>query len=103
MQYAENRMERETILQAADDLRGELLTLSHNIHENPELGYEEHKAVQWQVELLRKYGFEVENPYSGMNTAYCASIRFGKGEKRAAHRFSCGVRRLGGLRTRVRT
>ena len=82
MQYAENRMERETILQAADDLRGEQLTLSHNIHENPELGYEEHKAVQWQVELLRKYGFEVENPYSGMNTAYCASIRFGKGRKK---------------------
>ena len=57
----------------------ELRNLSHNIHDNPELGFEEHKAVQWQTELLMKHGFHVETPYAGLETAYKAILRFGEG------------------------
>jgi amidohydrolase len=72
---------KETIKRVIDGMREELLTLSHNIHDNPELGFEEHKAAQWQVELLEKHGFAVEKPYCGMETAYLASKRFALGEK----------------------
>ena len=36
----------------------ELKELALKLHANPELGHEEFKACQWQVELLRNYGFE---------------------------------------------
>lgn len=53
-------------------LEPELKELSHKIHDNPELGLEEHKACAWQVELIKKHGFEVEENYCGMPTAYRA-------------------------------
>jgi amidohydrolase len=65
---------KDELVCAADDVRDELIALSHRIHDNPELGMEEHKAVQWQVELLRQHGFEVETPYGGLETAYCATF-----------------------------
>lgn len=69
---------KQTIIQAVDKARVDLLTLSHNIHANPELGFEEFKAADWQVEILKKNGFKVERPYCGMETAYRATFR-GKG------------------------
>lgn len=63
---------REKIKQAVDSIKNELLDLSHNIHANPELGFEEAKAANWQVDLLRKHGFEVEMPYCNLKTAYKA-------------------------------
>ena len=53
-------------------LEPELKELSHKIHDNPELGLEEYKACAWQVELIKKHGFEVEENYCGMPTAYRA-------------------------------
>ena len=44
-------------------LEPELKELSHKIHDNPELGLEEYKACAWQVELIKKHGFEVEENY----------------------------------------
>ena len=38
------------IQQAAPELK----ELALNLHANPELGHEEFKACQWQVELLKK-------------------------------------------------
>ncbi|GHT01387.1 amidohydrolase [Synergistales bacterium] len=75
---------KDSIKRAVDDISGELLTLSHNIHSNPELGFEEHKAARWQAELLEKHGFAVEKPYCGLETAYRATRRFGKGGARIA-------------------
>jgi len=67
-------MIKDTILKAADEARNELLELSHRIHDNPELGMQEHRAVQWQSELLRHHGFEVQAPYGGLDTAYRATF-----------------------------
>lgn len=58
-----------------EDIREELLELSQLIHANPELGFEEYKAVRWQTELLAKYGFGIEKPYCELETAYRASVR----------------------------
>lgn len=66
---------KQTIMRAVDAARGELLTLSHNIHANPELGFKEFKAAAWQIELLKQYGFTVEAPYCGLETAFRATLR----------------------------
>ena len=41
-----------------DALRGELLTLSHDVHAHPELGFEEHHAVAAVAALVRAQGSE---------------------------------------------
>lgn len=46
-----------------------LTKLSRDIHANPELRFEEHKAATWIAELLRARGFEVEHGLAGMGTA----------------------------------
>ncbi|MDA8226578.1 MAG: M20 family metallopeptidase [Desulfitobacterium hafniense] len=70
---------KDRITQEIDKVREELLTLSHNIRANPELGFQEFKAVAWQTELLREHGFMLECPFAGMETAYKATFK-GKGE-----------------------
>jgi len=49
--------------------RSALVKLSKDIHANPELRFEEHKAAGWIAELLRARGFEVEQGVAGMATA----------------------------------
>ncbi|MDR1649183.1 MAG: M20 family peptidase, partial [Synergistaceae bacterium] len=64
---------KKRIAEIADGIRGELIELSHKIHETPELGYEEYSARDWQAELLRRHGFDVETPYRGLETSFRAS------------------------------
>ncbi len=63
---------KEKICAAVDRLAPELVELSHKIHDNPELGLQEHQAVAWQKELLTRHGFSFESPFCGMDTAYRA-------------------------------
>ncbi len=65
--------------EAIDKLQTELLTLSHNIHANPETAFEEHKAVAFIAQTLRQQGFEVQVGIAGLDTALIAS-KDGKGE-----------------------
>ena len=37
--------QKTNIIQTIDRMQHELLALSHQIHDHPELGYEEHQAV----------------------------------------------------------
>ena len=46
-----------------------LIGLSHWIHANPELGYEEHMAAGWVAEWLEKAGFGVTRNAGGLETA----------------------------------
>ena len=55
-----------------DGLTPELRKLAFDIHDNPELGNEEYKAMNWQKELLEKYGFQVETGFCDIPTAYKA-------------------------------
>lgn len=66
---------KEQILQAVDEIKDELFGLSHKIHQNPEIRFQEEKAVAWQTELLRKHGFSVEVPFAGLATSYKAAIK----------------------------
>ncbi len=50
-----------------------LISLSHWIHANPELGYQETLAAGWLIEWLEKTGFSVERNVAGLETAFVGS------------------------------
>lgn len=58
-----------------------LAQLSRDIHANPELRFQEHRAAGWIAELLRARGFEVEQNLAGMPTALRATKRNGSGPR----------------------
>lgn len=68
---------KNAIIEAVDANAAAILKLSHAIHANPELGFEEFKAAAWQAELLAKHGFAVERPYCGLETSYRATLKGG--------------------------
>jgi metal-dependent amidase/aminoacylase/carboxypeptidase family protein len=66
---------KDKIYQEIDNLKEELLSLSKNIHENPELCFKEHKSVEFIKELLKKHNFEVEENSGGIETAFKARFK----------------------------
>lgn len=56
----------------------ELKELALNLHANPELGMQEFKACKWQMELLKKYGFQTEDNFCDIPTAYHAVYKGAK-------------------------
>jgi amidohydrolase len=70
---------KELIGGAVDRLADELEHLSHQIHRNPELGFQEVKAAAWLAEFLTAKGFKVERGVAGVETAFRASIETGAG------------------------
>jgi amidohydrolase len=52
--------------------RDELIDLSHRIHANPELGYEEEKAAAWLTAYLDDAGFAVTKGVCDIPTAFIA-------------------------------
>jgi amidohydrolase len=54
-----------------------LIELSHRIHDDPELGYEEVKASGWLADELETAGFTVQRGYGEMPTAVVASVGSG--------------------------
>ena len=57
----------------------ELVETAKTIWANPELAFKEVKASNLLVGLLKKYGFKVEFPYAGMETAFRAEFTQGQG------------------------
>ena len=53
--------------------RQQLIQLSLNIHDNPELGFEEEKASAWLTSYLEDSGFHVEQGTAGLATAFRAT------------------------------
>ena len=51
---------KDQIAAAVERLGDELESLSHRIHDHPELGYQEVKAAGWLTEFLTGQGFKVE-------------------------------------------
>jgi amidohydrolase len=62
-----------------DTLRPELERIGRDIHANPEIGYQEHRAVAWLTELLGRHGFKVEVGVADTPTAFVATRRNGTG------------------------
>ncbi len=57
---------------------GDLIALSHSIHAEPELAFEETKSAAKTIELLAQRGFSVERAVADLPTAFTAS--YGSGE-----------------------
>jgi amidohydrolase len=52
--------------------RRQLIELSHKIHSNPEVGFQEHKAVKWLCQYLKTNGLDVEAGICQLPTAFRA-------------------------------
>jgi len=50
----------------------EALELSHRVHANPEIAFEERQASAWTAALLERHGFDVERHAGGLETAFVA-------------------------------
>jgi amidohydrolase len=70
---------KDRIDQAVERLGDELEQLSHRIHDNPELGYQEVKAAAWLAEFLAGQGFKVERGVAAVETAFRAVLEVGDG------------------------
>src|SRR5947208_65238 len=70
---------KDLVPQAVDRLADDLEKLSRQIHDNPELAYQEVKAAAWLADFLDKQGFRVERGVAGVATAFRATIETGEG------------------------
>ena len=52
-----------------DGIQDQLISISDEIHRNPELAFKEVIAAQLLVDELKKAGFKVEHGVAGMDTA----------------------------------
>ncbi len=69
---------KERAIQAIDALQAELVTLSHDIHDNPEVSLTEYKSSEFIAQVLRNHGFDVKMGIGGLDTALIATKQ-GKG------------------------
>lgn len=69
---------KNKVMDLINNLTPELNELSLEIYNNPELGYEEFKACKLHTEILRKYGFTVQNNFSGVETGFKAEYKSAK-------------------------
>ncbi len=73
---------RDALVSAADAAIGaaaeQLIALSHDIHAEPELAFDETRSVAKTLVPLRERGFAIEAPVAGLDTAFTAT--YGSGE-----------------------
>jgi amidohydrolase len=69
------------IIGAIDAAEDQIVSVSHQIHSHPELGYQEIFASGLLVDTLETFGFQVERGYAGIQTAFRAR----KGNPEGAH------------------
>ena len=62
------------VAEAVDRLADDLERLSHRIHANPELAFNEEKAAGWLTEFLEQQGAQIERGVGGLPTAFRATI-----------------------------
>ena len=63
---------KDKIKQKVDMIDEDLINLSKNIHANPELSFQEFKAVGWLKDLMAQHNFKVESPLGELATAFKA-------------------------------
>ncbi len=71
---------KKKVQENVDSVRGKIVEIATYIHDNPELGYEEHKACALLSSELAKNGFEVNKGVAGLPTAFRAILK-GKTER----------------------
>jgi len=63
---------KDRIIELTEKLEKELVEVNEKIYENPELGHQEHKSAKLHIDLLKKYGFQVEESYMDIETGFRA-------------------------------
>jgi amidohydrolase len=58
---------------SVESQKQQLVQLSLNIHDNPELGFKEEKALTWLTSYLEESGFHVERGIASLATAFRAT------------------------------
>lgn len=74
----------EKVRQEVELVRDELISVSHEIHDHPEVRFKEHRASDLLSELLEKHGFSVEKGVADMPTAFRADFCLGTGGPKLA-------------------
>lgn len=69
---------KERIAKEVKALHPRLVHMSHTMHENPEIRFEEHESMALLTGELEEHGFDVERGVSGLDTAFVAT--YGSGE-----------------------
>jgi len=69
---------KSRIIEDVETHRQDIIELSRNIHDNPELGFKEFNASQWLCDFLASNGFSVEKDIYGMPTAFRAVYGSGR-------------------------
>lgn len=62
--------EKRKIEEAVDLIEKDLRDIAMKIHANPELGFEEYKAVEWLTGYLKEQGFTIEKNVANLETAF---------------------------------
>ena len=70
------------VTKAVESQKQLLIHLSQNIHDNPELAFQEEKALTWLTGYLVDNGFSAEKGVAGLPTAFKAT--YGQGSPRIA-------------------
>ena len=78
VQAVEGKELKEKLRAELEIRRSELVRLSLDIHDNPELGFQEVKAASWLSDYLKSNGFSVERNIAGLSTAFRAVYGEGK-------------------------
>ena len=70
---------KKKICEEAERLRPQLIELSHSIHDEPEIGFQEFKSSAKICDFLEKQGFETERGYCDLPTSFKA-VKKGTGK-----------------------
>jgi amidohydrolase len=70
------------VTDSVESQREQLIQLSLNIHDNPELGFKEEKAATWLTSYLEDSGFHIERGVASLATAFRAT--YGQGSPNIA-------------------
>ncbi|HLW59536.1 MAG TPA: M20 family metallopeptidase [bacterium] len=66
---------KDRVCREIDAMRAALGALSKQVYDNPEIGFQEHKAMRWLGAFLTDGGFAVEPGIAGLQTAFRAEVR----------------------------
>lgn len=72
---------KEQVLQGVDEKKDRILEVYHFLYEHPEISLQEFESSKKLAQVLREEGFEVEEHLEGMETAFRAVKKNGKGPK----------------------
>ncbi|WP_312421530.1 M20 family metallopeptidase [Anaerospora hongkongensis] len=72
-----SKLTKEKVCNDIDKIKDELLTISHYLCNNPEVGFQEYKAAQALTDSLRNANFKVESGVCCLETAFIGS--YGQG------------------------